>query len=335
MPRKAAARSTPFNIAIVGQRGRLSFEAILFAASLRAKSPGFQGRLLIGEPQPGDTWDSDPRILQEDVRQTLMDLGAEFVPFETPHFGTEYPYGNKIEMLSALPEGEPFVFFDTDTLILDEIGDLPFDFDKPSASMRRDGTWPQIELYGPGYTQIWRALYDKFGLDFDSSIDLREPDEYWQRYLYFNAGYFFGSCPRIFGKLFLEYALAIRDNPPPEIVCQSLDPWLDQVALPLVIHALGGGRESAVHGMLDGTHSCHYRMFPLLYARESEAVIATLEEIAAPNKLKKVLKSYDPIKRMVYQGRGDKVRALFDQDDMPRREQAIRNRIKSNGFWMR
>ncbi|WP_299687397.1 hypothetical protein [uncultured Tateyamaria sp.] len=335
MPRKAAKTTAPFNIAIVGQRGRLSFEAILFAASLRAKSPGFQGHLLVAEPQPGPNWEGDPRIAQEDVRQTLTDLGAEIVPFETPHFGAHYPYGNKIEMLAALPKGEPFVFFDTDTLILDEISTLPFDFNTPSASMRRTGTWPEIELYGPGYTEIWSSLYDKFGLDFASSIDPNEPDEYWGRYLYFNAGYFFGACPQKFGKLFTEYALAIRDDPPRALVCQSLDPWLDQVALPLVIHALGGSRKSAVHGMLDGTHSCHYRMFPLLYARESEAVIATLEEIAAPNKIKKVLKSYDPIKRMVYQGRGDKVRALFDQNDMPRKEQAIRNRIKSNGFWMR
>lgn len=335
MPRKAAPEPAPFNIAIVGQKGRLSFEAILFAASLRAKSPGFQGRLLVAEPQPGETWDGDPRIAQEDVRQTLTDLGAEIIPFDTPQFGSHYPYGNKIEMLNALPKGEPFLFFDTDTLILDEISDLPFDFDRPSASLRRTGTWPQIELYGPGYTEIWASLYDKFGLDFASSIDPNEPDEYWGRYLYFNAGYFFGACPHAFGKLFLDYALAIRDDPPRALVCQSLDPWLDQVALPLVIHALGGGRDSAVHGMLDGTHSCHYRMFPLLYARESEAVIATLEEIAAPNKIKKVLKAYEPIKRMVYQKRGDKVRALFDQNDMPRREQAIRNRIKSNGFWMR
>ncbi|MEO1363768.1 MAG: hypothetical protein AAFU86_08340, partial [Pseudomonadota bacterium] len=293
------------------------------------------GRLLVAEPQPGDTWDGDPRINQEDVRQTLADLGAEIVPFDTPHFGSHYPYGNKIEMLAALPKGEPFLFFDTDTLILDEISTLPFDFDRPSASMRRTGTWPQIELYGPGYTEIWASLYDKFGLDFASSIDPKEPDEYWGRYLYFNAGYFFGPCPHAFGQLFLDYALAIRDDPPRALVCQSLDPWLDQVALPLVIHTLGGGRDSAVHGMLDGTHSCHYRLFPLLYARESEAVIATLEEIAAPNKIKKVLKAYEPIKRMVYQKRGDKVRALFDQNDMPRREQAIRNRIKSNGFWMR
>ncbi|EDZ42336.1 conserved hypothetical protein [Rhodobacteraceae bacterium HTCC2083] len=38
---------------------------------------------------------------------------------------------------------------------------------------------------------------------------------------------------------------------------------------------------------------------------------------------------------MIYQGRGRKVRDLFDQDNLPRKEQAIRNRIKKAGFWMR
>jgi hypothetical protein len=57
--------------------------------------------------------------------------------------------------------------------------------------------------------------------------------------------------------------------------------------------------------------------------------------VAAPNRIKKVLKQYEPIKRMVYQNRGQKVRALFDRDHLPRREQAIRNRIKKAGFWMR
>lgn len=336
MARKSSASAaTSFNVALVGQNGRIGYEALLFVASLRAKSPDFKGRILVAEPQPGPLWSKDPRIEAEDLRAALADLGAEIVPFDSVHFGEAYPYGNKIEMLSALPKGEPFVFFDSDTLITGDLATVPFDFDRPSASLRRTGTWPQIELYGPGYTEIWKSLYDMFDLDFDSSLDLSEPDEYWQRYLYFNAGYFFGACPHVFGARFLEYALAIRDTPPPALVCQSLDPWLDQVALPLVIHSLGGGRDSAAHGLLDGSVSCHYRLLPLLYARESEAVIDTLEEVAAPNKIKKVLKSYDPIKRMVFQGRGEKVRALFDQDDLPRREQAIRNRIKSNGFWMR
>ncbi|MFL4470674.1 hypothetical protein ACERZ8_12570 [Tateyamaria armeniaca] len=330
---KKAAKS--FNIALVGQSGRLSYEALLFVASLRAKSPKFKGRVLIAEPQPGPLWPKDPRIDAVDVRAALEDLGAEIVPFASKHFGKSYPPGNKIEMLTALPKGEPFVFFDSDTLITGELSDVPFDFARPTASMRRTDTWPQLELYGPGYTEIWKSLYDAFDLDFESSLDLSEPDEYWKRYLYFNAGFFFGECPHVFGKKFLDYALFIRDTPPDALVCQSLDPWLDQVALPLVIHALGGGRDSAVHAYLDGPVTCHYRVLPLLYAREDQRVIDTLEEVSSPNKIKKVLKGYDPIKRMVFQGRGEKVRALFDQDNMPRKEQAIRNRIKSNGFWMR
>ena len=35
---------------------------------------------------------------------------------------------------------------------------------------------------------------------------------------------------------------AIRDDPPEALVCQPLYPWLDQIALPLVVHELGGGR---------------------------------------------------------------------------------------------
>jgi len=324
-----------FNIVIVGQRGRLQYEALILAASLRAMSPRFAGRLFVAEPQPGPLWPGDPRISGEEIRARLAELGAETLPFESRHFGQAYPYGNKIEALLALPEGAPFLFLDTDTLITGEISDVPFDFDRPTASLRRTGTWPEPELYGPGYTAIWKSLYDRFGLDFESSLDPGQPDEYWKRYLYFNAGFFFYRCPRVFGQRFLDYALSIRDDPPPELICQSLDPWLDQVALPLVIHALGGGRDTLPEGLLDGSVTCHYRALPLLYARESDRVVAVLEEVCAPNRLKKVLKEHDAIKRMIYQGRGHKVRALFDRDNLPRREQAIRNTIKRNGFWMR
>lgn len=334
MARKAS-KKPDFNIVIVGQSGRLQYEALLFAASLRAKSPDFKGRLFVAEPQPGPQWSKDPRIASEPVRTALEDLGAEILPFNNEHFGEYYPYGNKIEALLALPEGEPFVFFDTDTLVTGDLMSVPFDFDRPSASRKVEGTWPTIELYGPGYTQIWKSLYDKFGLDFESSLDLSWPDEYWRRYLYFNAGFFYYKCPKLFGERFLHYAREIRWNAPEELVCQSFDPWLDQIALPLVIHSFGGGRDALPEGYLDGDVTCHYRVLPLAYARENDHVIDVLENITAPNKIKKVLKQYDPIKRMIYQGRGQKVRALFDRDNLPRKEQAIRNTIKRNGFWMR
>lgn len=323
-----------FNIVIVGQSGRVGYEALLFAASLRDRSPGFSGRLIVAEPRPGPAWTRDPRM-GEDVRAALKALDAEIVPFDNTAFGESYPQGNKIEGLATLPAGEPFVFFDSDTLILDELTGVPFDFDHPAASMRREGSWPEEELYWPGYTAIWKSLYDKFGLEFESSLDLDQPDEYWKRYLYFNAGWFFGADPAAFGQRFRDYAIAIRDDPTEEMVIQSLDPWLDQVALPLVIHSFGGGRPGPELDGLDGAVTCHWRVLPLLYARESDKVVETLEAVSAPNRIKKVLKGHDPFKRMIYQGRGRKVRALFDQDNLPRPERKLRNRIKKEGFWMR
>ena len=324
-----------FNILIIGQAGRLQYEALLFAASLRHSAPDFAGRLYVAEPAPTDRWPDDPRMNNAGARELLAELGAEIVTFPNRDFGASYPNGNKIEALSVLPEGEPFVFFDSDTLICGDPGTVPFDFDRPSASMRREGTWPEPELYGPGYTGIWKSLYDRFGLDFESSLDPDQPDEYWERYLYFNAGWFFHRCPKVFGGLFREYAVTIRDDPPAELVCQSLDPWLDQVPLPLVIHKLGGGRATIPGGLLDGSVSCHWRVMPLLYAREADFVIDTLETVTAPNRIKKVLKGYDPFRKMIYQGKGRKVRAMFDRDDLPANEQKLRNRIKKAKLWMR
>lgn len=325
----------PFNIVIVAQQGRLMYEALLFLASLRAAAPDFPGRVFVAVPQAGPLWPKDPAIRDAAVLEMIAQLDGTILPFQARHFGQTYPYGNKIEALLALPAGEPFVFFDTDTLILDDPARVPFDFDRPSASLKVEGTWPQLELYGPGYGAIWRSLYAKFGLDFAASLDLTQPDEYWRRYLYFNAGFFYYRCPHVFGQRFLDYALAIRDSPPPELVLQSLDPWLDQVALPLVIHSLGGGRHGLPPGLLDGQVSCHWRTLPLLYAREDDRVLAMLDRITQPNRMKKLLKNWEPAKKMIYQAKGAKVRAMFDRADLPRREQAIRNQIKAAGLWLR
>lgn len=324
----------PFNILIVGHTGRLQYEALLFVLSLRHCAPNFAGKIVVAEPVKSDRWRRDP-AMRPDIKDALTELGAEVVPFQHKYFGESYPYGNKIEGLSTLPPGEPFIFFDTDTLITGDISKLAVDFNRPSASMRREGTWPVEELYWPGYTAVWKSLYDKFGLEFESSLDLTQPDEFWRRYLYFNAGWFLGPDPAEFGARFAKYATQIKADPPEPMIPQPLEPWLDQVALPLVIHSLGGGRPGPELDGLDGDLTCHYRMFPMLYARESELAISVLETIATPNRVKRILKDYIPIKRMVYHGQGHKARALFDRDDLPRKEQGFRKVLRENKYWMR
>ena len=64
-----------------------------------------------------------------------QDFGWKDYNSENSHFGEYYPYGNKIEARSVLPEGEPFLFFDTDTLITGAFDRVPFDFKRPSASL--------------------------------------------------------------------------------------------------------------------------------------------------------------------------------------------------------
>ena len=323
-----------FDIVIVGQKGRLEAEAALLAASLRASDPGFAGRLIVAEPQPGPLWPEDPRMAP-DTRAFLEEAGADLVPFDSRHFGAAYPNGNKAEALAALSPGRPFLFLDTDTLVTGPVSALPVDTARPAASMSRTDTWPVIELYGPGYAAIWSALYARFGLDFESSLDLSQPDEHWRRYLYFNAGWFLGPCPCRFGERLTAMMVSIRDDPPAPLVCQPLYPWLDQIALPLAIHEAGGGRPGPDLAPLDGTATCHYRAMPLLYATAPEATIAFLEDIAGHNRLKKLLKRHEPFRRMIYQKKGAAVRALFDPDDMPRSQQAIRNRIRRAKLWLR
>ena len=322
-----------FNILAIGQSGRLEFEAILLAASLRALDPGFTGTLFIAEPQPGGAWPSDPRMSPE-ARKLLADLGAEILPFVANVFGESYPQGNKIEALAALPDA-PFLFLDTDTLVTGPLSAIPFDFTRPAASMRRENTWPSVELYGPTPAETWKSLYDRFGLDFNGTLDLSQPDGYWQRYLYFNAGWFFHKSPQALGTRFLSWATKIRDTPPPEIACQKLYPWLDQITLPLVIHSFGGGRPGPELSALDGSATCHYRALPLLYARESNHVVAVLEEIAKDKQVRPILRDWPAMKAMVYQNQGRRARALFDRDRLPRREQMVRNALRREGLWVR
>jgi len=328
-----ARRVGPFNVLAVGQGGRLQAEALLLAASLRHACPAFPGRLVIAEPQPGALWPADPRMTAE-ARAMLGELGAEVVGFESRAFGHAYPHGNKIEAMALLPANEPFLFLDTDTLVLGDLDTVPV-AGPPTASMRRENTWPVEEAYWPGAEAIWRSLHQRFGLDFAASLDATRKGWDWRRYLYFNAGWFCGPDPRAFGESLLAVATAIRDDPGEALACQPLDPWLDQVALPLVIHGLGGGRPTPDLAGLDGEVTCHYRTLPLLYARESDRTVEVLEAVAGPNRLKRLLKAQEPIRRLVYQGEGARARALFDRADLPIQEKAIRQRLKAEGLWLR
>lgn len=324
----------PFSILIVAQAGRLARQAVMFAASLRRYAPNFEGRLVVAEPQPEEAWAGTDTRIPDQERALLTEFGAEIIPFTARHFGRSYPYGNKIEALAILPPKQPFIFFDTDTLVLGPIDEIAFRFRRPSASMKREGTWPEPPLYGPDYAEIWESLFSRFGLRLAGSVDNSFPNDYWEHYLYFNAGWFFGADPAEFGKRFLDAAVRVRDEPGEALASQSLDPWLDQAVLPLVIHSLGGGRPGPELAGLDGDMTCHYRKLSLLYARESDAAIDAFETIAAEPRIAALFAKDKAFQRLVTGGEGRaKIRPLF-AEGLPSGEKALRHILKKADLWL-
>jgi len=76
-----------FNILIIGQSGRLQYEAILFLASLRQSAPDFNGQVFVAEPQHNERWDQNPAITDPEIREVIENLGGKITPFENTHFG--------------------------------------------------------------------------------------------------------------------------------------------------------------------------------------------------------------------------------------------------------
>lgn len=320
-----------YDLLLVGQRGRVGLEALLCLASLRAHDPGFAGTVYVAEPQPGPLWPEDPRLSAK-VKGALSDLGAEILPFESRHFGAIYPQGNKIEALSALPEERPFLFLDSDMLVTGALSEVAFDPSVPAASLQVSDSWPKPPAYGPDRSAIWASLYRRFGLDMGPTLDPSFPPDHPHHFLYCNAGWFCGPSGPRFGARFAEIACAIRDDPPAELAMQALTPWLDQIALPLVLTEFGGGRAGP---RLDGEVLFHYRTLPLLYASAPDPVVEQLTALADRPWLKKHLKTHTPFHKALYRGEGLAARRLFDRARLPPSEMVIRKTLRKAGLWRR
>lgn len=318
------------NILIVAQDGRLQYEALLFAASLRHFPQNAGLRLFVAEPQPGPLWLEDPRMTRPAIRRELRALGAEIVPLHNKVWGARYPEGNKIEALALLPAGEPFAFFDTDTLVTGPLTDL--DAGRPTASGRVEPTWPRTRLYGPGFAEIWGALYGRFGLDMTSMLDLRHGPDDWRRYPYFCAGWFMGPCPQAFGARMTDYATALESDPPSQIATQALYPWLDQIVLPLVVASLGGARPDCG---LDRTLSVHYRALPVLYATGTDQAVSVLEACARKPHLWDIFNQYVSFRRMVFKEEGVALRGQFAGQPRALTYGALVRAIRQTGHWVR
>ena len=163
----------------------------------------------------------------------------------------------------------------------------------------------------------------------DGSLDLSQPDEHWERFLYFNPGWFFGADGPAFGRRFRDWAVAVRNDPGEALACQSLDPWLDQAVLPLVIHSLGrrpprpraGGARRRGDVALSQPAAA-------LRARPRRA-IDEFEAIAALPGIAPLLAGWEAAERLVRGGEGRRtIQPMFADYPPQAPERGIRKRLK-------
>ncbi|MEN8709948.1 MAG: hypothetical protein ABF310_08045 [Paracoccaceae bacterium] len=316
------------NVLMILGSNWLEYEAAIAVDSFKQFNPSIP--LYLAQPVASKLWPHPPRSTRV---AEFEGLGAQVIDFENRHFGVRYPIGNKIEALFALPKGEAFAFFDTDTVFTGALDLGRLDLSRPMASLKRSDTWPNLRKTSAQRGDIWRAVYTAAHLD---PKDIENPNcdiHAFERYPYFNAGALYGPCPHKLAQLWLATARAIETSDDPLIRAQSLNPWLDQVSLGPTIAALDGGQDEAGAQYLDHEASCHYRRLSFAYAREDDRVIAQIE--ASAQRTGHITHGHDAVRPLLHEGIGQEIRRAFYPRPRGEDEATLRKALKSQGYWLR
>ena len=99
-----------YNILIIGQSGRLQYEAIMFLASLRQSTPDFNGQVFVAEPQHNEHWTQNPAITDPEIRGLINALGGKISPLENKYFREYTPMGTRLKRALSCPRASPSSF---------------------------------------------------------------------------------------------------------------------------------------------------------------------------------------------------------------------------------
>ena len=323
-----------FNICIVGQRGRLEYEALLFMTTFRQLTSSGDVSVYVCTPVDSSVWTSNPDMRGTQIAERLVDLGARIVHFENERFGSRYPHSNKIYALGALPAGEPFLFLDTDHVVLSDLAELKLDFHKPTGAFEVH-RWPVPEKSRYTREQIWTSLYRMFDLPTKGWFrDIDDPDVN-RRYPYFNAGSYYYLCPQKFLRIYRHVLHRIHDDPPEELENQRMFPWLDQISLPIVMNFLGGDPTEYTDDYILNRWLFHYFTMGRLYVNLRHGLLPVWDErLICASEHTSVFREQNTIDHYFFGSGGEEIDRLIEDEGMtPRNFAAIRIALKARGQW--
>nr|WP_319251261.1 hypothetical protein [uncultured Celeribacter sp.] len=165
--------------------------------------------------------------------ESMAFFNAEIVglPAMEKDFSTPYPHGNKLRALAACGSKEAGAFFDTDTIVVDDIL-AALEGKTPVAVPEGVPTWGRD-------ASDWEPVYAHFGLPLpDERVKLCRGNQI-ETLPYFNAGFVGWPEGSKLPDLWLETAFEIDHH----LDIPNKRPWLDQIALPLAMARSGEGFE--------------------------------------------------------------------------------------------
>lgn len=274
-----------FNVVLVAQAGRIGYEALLCAASLRRFHAAADLPIVVGTPRNGPLWKADPTITDAVLRAAFEWYGCTVLEFANDDFGSLAPAMNKACAIAQLPRDEAFLFLDSDVIATEPIDPAAYDFARP---VLREATlpWPVVGPDTPSAGEIWRSLYRAFGLDHEASCDQSVGDDHPQRYPYYNAAMFYHATAGRFADTMLAMARRVQHDPPIELTGQERSPWLDQIVLPLAYSGLGVPRRREQR--TDLKRLCHYQ-FPCFLLVQYDHAVKSFAEMCRDEFLVSVL----------------------------------------------
>jgi hypothetical protein len=271
-----------FNIALVAQSGRIAYQALLAAASVRRFHSKKDVNIHICIPENTSRWKDDPSVQEPHLREAFEKYECTIKMIDNSDWGSSYPYGNKFYAISSLPADEPFLFLDSDNILIRPIAENDIDFARP-ALRPAPRPWPIVSEKTPSYGAIWRSLYEFFDLDSTPYHDKSLNDDV-RSYPYYNAAIMYYSRAGDFGPAMLEMGKKLWANQPAALEGQPLFPWLDQVVLPLVLAKLGVPRfrrKSSVHNAIVHYRYPYYLVIPYQGAEEAFVEVTRDEYLAS------------------------------------------------------
>lgn len=301
----------PINIYAIGQTGRLEYEALLCMASLKMFNTRDDINLHVCTPKDGPLWKYDPDMSNGQAADALRALGVNVVQFENELFGSRYPHSNKMYAISALPENEPFIFFDSDHVFGGDLADIEFDFKHP-ITRQTAMAWPVNNKTPYSRIELWNAVYEKFGIPTEGWFRDTFPESDPRHFPYFNAGVFYGEHAGKFFDTYRHFMHELDQEPPEKLDKWSLYPFLDQVTLPLVMKTLGGSPALYDQNYPLNQISKHYFSVPYLFFQPGNKWLKIAEDVVNKPEYKSIFEENDIFRFYFLEEGHEKVTAFAD-----------------------